>query len=328
MSHRYIIIFGFALTLLSTSVLSGQELATSISTDSVLVGERFHATISVDVDAGYVVGFPDLTDAPFTSGDVEFIRVVEIASAPDVSTPHTDHATFEIATFAIDSALVGGLPVRIVSPYGDTLVAAAPYVVVGVYSIVPGDTQGLQGLAPLATFPALIWPWVLGGLVLIAAGAAAYHFWKRRRDQRVGVRDDKPSVVDPYDNAVNRLRQLAEQEPSTDEEIRQYYIELSDTLRSYLEYTIHVPALERTSSELMQALKRLAGVSIDLLGEETIGLIGRSLNVSDLAKFASYRPPNSENTEMLELTRRSIDSIEKARRRRLVAESETAEANA
>ena len=146
----------------------------------------------------------------------------------------------------------------------------------------------------------------------------AYYIWSRKRGETIGAVSSGEIKIDPYDEAVKRLRELAEHEPVTDEEIRTYYIELSDTLRTYLEYTINVPALERTSMELIASLRRLSSVSIDLLGEDTIGQIERSLDVSDLAKFASYRPDPAENREVLKLTKTSIESIEKARRRRLV----------
>lgn len=322
---RFLTVF-FAAAVASVTGASGQEVRLSVSADSVLVGERFFATIAVDLDAGYRGIFPDLSGVVFGAGDVEFIRPVEIATASDYSVTHTDSATYEITAFGIDSVFVGGLPVKIISPYGDTLDSASPSVLVGIQSVVPKDAAGTRDLAALATFPALIWPWVLGGIGLLIAAALAYYLWKRTQGQSIATGTQMEPRVDPYDEAVRRLRRLSEQNPATDEEVREYFIELSDTLRSYLEYTIKVPALERTSAELMLALRRLSAVSIDLLGEKTIGRIGKSLDVSDLAKFAGYRPGRVENTEVLELTRQAIESIEKSRRRRL-ANTESADAN-
>lgn len=326
MSRKHFIISFILAASGSFSAALGQDIQIGVSTDSVNVGEPFFATVSIDLDAGYRAIMPSLANGSLSIGDSEFLRVAKMAAAQDISVTHSDSATYVVAVFGIDSALVGGLPVAIISPYGDTLRAASATVPVGIYSIVPEDAAGIKDLAPLATFPPLLWPWIVGGIALLAAIAIAYYIWNRRRGRFIGAGPVKEVRVDPYDEAVRRLRILAEQEPATDEEIRAYHIELSDTLRNYLEYTINVPALERTSAELMRSLRSLSGVSTDLLPEETVGQIGRSLDISDLAKFANYRPKDDENREVLDLTRISIETIEKARRRRL-AEAAEIEAN-
>ena len=321
----------FILSLLSVLVAipaaHGQQVRIAVSADSVSVAERFFVTVSVDADAAYQVIFPNLAQGPLAIGDVEFIRATEIAEATDLTVTHTDSATYEVAAFGIDSVIVGGISVGIISPTRDTAIVAAPSVIVGIYSVVPENAAGLKDLAPLATFPRSLWPWILGGLGLLAAMALAYYIWRRTRRHVLSSEGPDEVPVDPYDQAISRLRRLSESVPSSDEEIREYHIELSDTLRNYLEFTINVPALERTSAELIGALQRLSAVSIDLLAEDTVGQIRRTLDVSDLAKFANYLPDTVENKEVLDLTLRSIESIEKARQRRL-AEAELVEAEA
>ncbi|MFV1981875.1 MAG: hypothetical protein ACC655_12030, partial [Rhodothermia bacterium] len=203
----------FAATIASAAGASGQEVRLSVSADSVLVGERFFATVAVDLDAGYRSIFPDPSEEPFAVGEVEFIRAVEIATANDISVTHTDSATYEISAFGIDSVFVGGLPFKILSPYGDTLVTAAPSVLVGIRSIVPEDAEGTKDLAALATFPALIWPWVIGGLGLLIAVALAYYLWSRRKGQSIGGVARKQLRLDPYDEALRRLPHLSAQNP-------------------------------------------------------------------------------------------------------------------
>ncbi len=300
-----------------------QDIQISVSSDSVGVGERFFATVSVQAEAGYKVVFHDLREGPMSIGDVEFIKLIEIVEASDISRMRTDSATYEVAVFGIDSAFVGGIAVGIITPYSDTLIASAPSVLIGIRSVVPEDASSLHGLAPLATFPPVLWPWIVGGLVLLVACAIAFYYWRRQRARPLTAVNIEPTA-NPYDEALSRLRRLADTQPESEEEVRAYYIELSDTLRSYLEYTISVPALERTSAELISTLERLAAVSVDMLPDETIGSIRRTLDVSDLAKFANYVPGQEENEEVLGLASFSIESIERAKQKRL-AETELAE---
>jgi hypothetical protein len=307
------------------SSVHAQEIQLSTPVDSVFVGERFPVTVKVDLEAGYAALFPDLAGGPLTLGEATYLRPLEISNAADISVDHWDSAIYEVAVFGVDSAVVGRIPVGILSPYGDTLVAESASTLIRIRSVVPEEAAGLRDLAPLATFPPLLWPWILGGVALLALIAGAYYLWKRR-SRSVEESVQKAVYRDPYDEAATRLRTLADLEPVTPEETRRYYIELSDTLRTYLEFTIDVPALERTSSELMLALRRLAAVSSDLMEQNTLDQIGTSLDVSDLAKFANHQPDRARNAEILELTRQSIESIERARRRRLAeAQSEYAD---
>ena len=135
-----------------------QDIRISISHDSVGVGERFFATVAVEADPGYKIVFPDLREGSISIGDAEFIKLIELVEATDITRERTDSATYEVAVFGLDSAFVGGIPVGIITPYADTVIASAPSVVVGIRSVVPEDASSLRDLAPLATFPLVLWP--------------------------------------------------------------------------------------------------------------------------------------------------------------------------
>ncbi len=319
-------ILSVALVVGLTAQSFAQDVRIHISKDSVLVGEQFFVTVAVDARVGEKILFPAMLEGSISVGDAEFIRPTEIVEATDITTSRTDSATYVVAVFGIDSAFVGGLPYAVITAQSDTLILSSPTALIGIRSIVPEEAQGIRDLAPLATFPVVWWPWVLASILLVGAIILAIRWWRIRQNKPVTFAR-KPAAVDPYDEAVARLSRLADTAPESEDEVKAYYVELSDILRNYLEYTIQIPALERTTRELLAALERVSGIAADLVPESVIDQIGRTLDVSDLAKFASHRPAVLENTEFVELARDAIETMERSRRQRAIREAEEASAS-
>jgi hypothetical protein len=71
---------------------------------------------------------------------------------------------------------------------------------------------------------------------------------------------------------------------------KEYYLELSDIIRAYIENRYQIPTFERTSQELMAIIKFQK-----LLNENLFGELNHLLNLADLAKFAKYKPLPNEN---------------------------------
>lgn len=298
--------------------LYAQTASVGVSTDSVLVGEKFFFSVTVRAGEGEVVLFPPLTDGSLSVGDTEFIRRMGEPGPP----ASTDSATYEAAVFGIDSALVGGLPIAIIQAGGDTLFFESPYVQVGIQSIVPSDAAGMKDLAPLATFPMDLWPWIVGTILALIAAWLLYGYWQKRSKRPAVSADAVEVALDPYDEALNRLRNLGDVPSEEEEAVQRYHDELSDILRTYIEKTLAVPALERTTGELLAALRQLSMVGTDYLSGQAVDRVGESLGISDLVKFANHLSRDAENRRALELTRASIEDIEGGRRRRIASEQE------
>jgi hypothetical protein len=222
---------------------------------------------------------------------------------------------YEVAVFAVDTAIVGGLTLRRVNSDGDTTVAVAPLGMLPVHSVVPDSARGIYDLAPLAQFPRNWWLWVLAGLAVVGLLVlAGYYFaqWRRRRPEEKPARAE--TRANPYRDALDRLQRLsAAPAPDSARAVKEYYVELSDIVRTYLELRVQIPALEQTTPELAATLERLTGVSSDVISEEAAQQILDTLLIADLAKFAKHIPADSENKAALSHARESIDAIERSR---------------
>jgi hypothetical protein len=66
----------------------------------------------------------------------------------------------------------------------------------------------------------------------------------------------KPKVVlTPFDIALNQLKALDEKNLIGQQKIKEYYTELTDIVRNYIEQDVKISAMEITSDELIQNFK-------------------------------------------------------------------------
>jgi hypothetical protein len=72
---------------------------------------------------------------------------------------------------------------------------------------------------------------------------------------------------------------------------------VTDTLRGYIEERYSIPALERTTDELLHALR------VSPLSPEQYQMLANMLRTADLVKFAKAVPTPSENEQLLQAAR-------------------------
>jgi hypothetical protein len=117
--------------------------------------------------------------------------------------------------------------------------------------------QGLFPIKPIYKAPPKTWHeylyllwWILGILLLIAL-----IWWLAFRSKK--MIQWKPKVVlTPFDIALNQLKALDEKNLIGQQKIKEYYTELTDIVRNYIEQDVKISAMEITSDELIRILKK------------------------------------------------------------------------
>lgn len=288
------------------SNLLAQSARLFVEADSVYVGERFELSLEVDAPADRVVA-PDPARGDSVLGDLELLHRRVTGSAPVT-------LVYTATTFALDTARIAPMPVRLRSAAGDTTLLLTPMQSLPVRSVVEEEGAVLRGMLPLASFARPWWPWIAGLAALLAA-LWAFRYLRRRAPEELTttVEPTRP----PAEVAFGRLTALEQQEyPATAFEIKAFFVELSDLLRAYLEAATPLRAQELTSSELVDRARRTD------LPDELPELLQRALSTADLAKFADYRPPREEAEAALSATREALERIETTRRAPLAVETD------
>jgi hypothetical protein len=130
-----------------------------------------------------------------------------------------------------------------------------------------------------------LWAWVLGGMLLLAAGILALREARRRRARRPLPTPPPPT---PEEEAMARLLSLKQRRPWDRGLGRAAVFELSEIVRAYLGRRLRFDALDLTTEELLAELhrRRLLGLDLPELSVE--------LSWQDLVKFAKAEPGAEE----------------------------------
>jgi len=135
-------------------------------------------------------------------------------------------------------------------------------------------------------FKNYLW-WLLGALLLI--GIILYFVLRKKE-----TKEELEARIPPYDLALMRLGELDEKQLWQKNKIKQYYVELTDIVRNYIERELKIPALESTTDELIETIEDFNTSSTLNIPKETIDKLNKLLQEADLVKFAKFKPLANE----------------------------------
>jgi hypothetical protein len=135
-------------------------------------------------------------------------------------------------------------------------------------------------------------PYLIALLILALAAIGYYYYrkWKKRREE--GFVPVKPSIP-PGQVALTALRLLEDKHLWQQGKVKQYYSEVTEIVRRFIEDQYGVLALESTSDEILAQLLKLPEAQA-LLKE-----FRSFFTTADLVKFAKYIPAPEEHDHEL-----------------------------
>jgi len=140
------------------------------------------------------------------------------------------------------------------------------------------------------------WLWALGIVAIIAI--ASFCLCLRRKRVAELVRIFKPA----HEIAYNRLRALVKEDLVKKGKIKEFYEQISNILRHYIEHRFNLRAPERTTEEFLIELS-----TADVLGAADRADLGEFLKLSDLVKFAKHNPTTEQIQETFDLVKNFIE---------------------
>lgn len=288
-----------------TALLAMSALVTSAETsvkakaDSVTLtmGDRANVNVEVITDrpAGRLVGLPKPEE------DYHGMELVnQSADTADLGngrTQITHHLTFQ----AFDPAPVVTLPPFRYVTGTDTFLSDIVTFKVLPVELSPelGDINNPDSLTihPSESFIAVKskwydyipdWSiWVLIGLAVAALAIVLYLLYKKNGPAIFTPR--KP--IPPYELAMRRLAAIRSKGLIEQGRTKEYYTELTDTLRSYLEGRFGIYAMEMTSKQILKKLRENQDTKL------SADQIEQTLELSDFVKFAGMKPLPDDNVK-------------------------------
>lgn len=283
--------------LLVTSPLAAQaRITTSVDTTRATVGDRITMTVTVEHAPDARVAWPDSLDlAPF--------EVLQAEAAPPAEADGSARstATFTLAAFELGELEIPSFDLEVVGPGGETETLSTEgwgVEIVSVGTDESGEIRDIRGplSIPMSLLRMLLL--ALGPLLLIAL---LYTVARRLRS-----RDEEPAPAraalerPAHEIALEALSSLEGSGMLERGEVKEYHIEVSDILRTYVERRYRVDALEMTTREVLLGLER---ARVDDSFREGLSAF---LEQCDMVKFAKVRPGPDQSRQVLELGRRLV----------------------
>lgn len=291
----------YILLLFSTSLFA-QKVETSIDTTKNKIGAQFTLTLKTKVKSTSTVNFPKATNF----GMLEVIESYPIDTIKENST-YELIKKYGLTQFDSGKYVIPRIPVLI-----DRKPVFSDSIKVEVFNVTV-DTlkQKMHDIKPIMQVKSPIgnwWKYLLGFLFLIGLCVLAYFLWKKYRKVVV-----KPIVYNsPIEKATSLLQLLEKKELLQKGEIKEYYSEMTDIARDYIEEAIEIPAKESTTSELILGLRAVSTKKKMKLSKETLSLLERILKQADLVKFAKSKPLDFEIADDRDKLEKTIITLDKA----------------
>jgi hypothetical protein len=255
----------------------------TVQPSSATLGDLLTLTLRVRYPNGYLADLPALSK---TLGTFE----VAAATAMPVQVEGADSiANFlvQLQNFTTGQQTLPAISIPLQDMRGRAQVLKTPELQVFIQDVpedpkLQGDIRGIKGvIGPVAWSP---WWWILA--LILAVGLGVF-FWHRR--QRVLHGPPPPPPVPLDEEALEALAALKASGWVEGGKLKEFYSGVSDTVRAYLEKGFRVPALERTTNELMRDLSRRNEFDADVRA-----LLRELFESCDLVKFAKFRPDAGE----------------------------------
>jgi hypothetical protein len=179
---------------------------------------------------------------------------------------------------------------------GDTMESNA--LLLGVETVEVDTTQAIKDIKEIYELPFSLadwlrehWQWFAGGAAILVILIALIMYFKRRQRKPVLVPEAPPKSL--QERMLEALAEIDRRKLWQQGQVKQYHSEVTDLLRACVEERYGVPALERTTDEL------LAELGVSAMGRDARELLGNMLRLADLVKFAKHTALPSENEQLM-----------------------------
>ena len=259
------------------------------------VGDPIALTLSVTHPADHHVIAPEL-EANW--GDF----IIQNISAPQTSDNGdgtiTTNLVVDARLFTPGAFSTPPLTVKIADGAGQVVDLPAQPLTVEIGSVlVEGDAE-LRDIKPQVELPYVNFiPWIIAGVILALAAAVIVLASLRLRAKRARTAVDNRL---PHQVALDELARVEGLRLPDEARFKEHYSLISECLRLYMERSVDVPMLERTTAEIEAGLRETS------LPQPVASQYVSLLDVSDLVKFSKFKPDASNAYGLLESARQIV----------------------
>lgn len=278
------------------SCISFAQVTSSIDSTSIKIGEQITYHIQVETDTTSLVVFPE----------GQTFMPLEVIESYKIDTTKNNDKYNLVKKYGLTQFDSGKytIPKQKIIIGDKTFFTDSLQVEVN-NVIIDTTKQGLYDIKPIIEVdkPSSNW-WKYLLLTLLILGVVAFLLYWFIWRQKPLTEEEQIAMLPPYDRAKLALKKLEESHYLEHSEIKEYYSELTDIIRKYLDEKVYDHSMESTTDQLIERLRLLKeGNQIDL-SNDTIKNLESILKRADLVKFAKSKP----DIELAKLDRNTIDA--------------------
>ena len=285
-------LFLFVLALYSHFVVS--QVSTQIDTTTIKIGEEIIYAIKVQADSTDIILFPEgqtfkpleviesyKTDTTFNKNKINLIKRYGLTQFDSGHyTIPSQRVVINNKPFNTDSVLVEVQDV-LVDTTKQKMYDIKPFIAV-----------------PKPPFNYKKWLYIIIP-ILVLLGIILYYIFRKQK-QKAKQKQQLP----PYEEAITALKQL-DNTPLKTENPKEYYSQLSEIVKRYLDREVDERALESTTNELIERLKLHKDAGDFNFSTTTIKKLEAVLKRADLVKFAKMQ----EDEGQASTDRKTIEEV-------------------
>lgn len=295
MKNRVVLFVIVLLCSIDALKAQNREYVAEVDTNYIMIGDQIHFWMKVKSEPGVKVAFPQLKDT--------IAKGIEIISGPvRDSIVEKDgrvlmQESYVITSFDSGMYVIPPMPIEIQQEsYNNTLRTDPIPLIVNTF-VVDQQKGNFDIVMPLAapwTFtevlPYLLW--VLLGVIVILAIILIIRYRKSHK----GIFVHEKPAIPPYVLAMKALEEIKKEKLWQSGKTKEYYTQLTDTIRNYLDGELGISAMEQTSFETLQALEKS-----DQVNAKQRDKLADMFETADYVKFAKAEPLQDENIRNLDI---------------------------
>lgn len=290
----------FTIITINSAYLNAQQIpvkaTSSIDSNQVLIGDQIQLKLKIELQKDVKLNFPNLTDS---IGRLIILNKSKIDTnkkeknlifSQNLLLTMFDSGSYQIPPIefkysigndsAINSVFTNELYIKFLTLPVDT-------------------TKPIKDIKPPLNVPFSIWDiiwYIVIPLMIIGLGLIAFFFINKRKPKVKEIQKFDPKIP-AHIQALSDLEKLEEEKLWQNFKVKEYHTILSEILRLYLERRFEFPALEMTTSEIMDNISKM------LSGSEILLNLRFILELADLVKFAKNIPYPEENIRAMDLAK-------------------------
>lgn len=296
-TYRHLMVWIFLLGIVNLQA-HAQRITAKATLDStiILIGDQVNLTLELEKPENLKMDFP------VVAGNLS--EYIEVLKQSPIDTTHLENNSLKMVQRLLITSFDSGE--HRISPFWFRLQLddridsiASNELFLKVLTMEIDTTRGPTDIkmpydAPLTLKE--VTPWILGIILILAIiFFIFYYISRRKRNLPVFQLPQKPKEP-AHVVALRSLDRIRDEKIWQKDKIKEYYSQVTDVLRQYIEERFGIQAMEFTTDETLAAFRRDKG----MIGDKSLTNLGQVLSLADLVKFAKYLPlPDDHNLTLV-----------------------------